>query len=147
MRKALLISLVLVGCRTVPVGMTSAASVGAGAPRGAVEQMLVAAQQQDLQAIAAVWGDERGLTRERLDRNELESRTFIMACVLRHETRKLGDPQPAANGRVFITAELKQGANTGEARFIAARTGAGRWLVSDVDLPALQNKGFCTRPG
>lgn len=136
--------LVAVGCRTVQ--MTGGTS-GAGSPKGAVEQMLAAANSQDLQAISAVWGDETGLVRDRTDRTEVESRTFIMACVLKSSSQKVGDPQPDGTGRMILTADLTQGANSATTRFLTAKAKDGRWLVSNVDLPALQNRGFCSRPG
>jgi hypothetical protein len=120
-------------------------SAGSASPRGAVEQMLNAARNQDLQAISAVWGDENGLTRDRNDRAEIESRTFIIACVLKSDSHTVSAPSPAPNGRMMLTADLKQGNNSGSTRFTTARTKDGRWLVQDVDLPVLQNKGFCAR--
>lgn len=133
--------LVLAACRSVPTSTI----MGATTPRGAAEQMLAAAAAQDLQAISAVWGSESGLARDQLDRTEVESRTFIMACVLKSDSQKFGDPTPAGNGRVLISVELTQGKNAGGTRFETARTKDGRWLVSNVDLQSLQNKGFCTR--
>lgn len=140
-RYAAFLILVAAGCRTVP--LTTA--VGASTPRGAVEQMLAAAAAQDLQAISAVWGSEAGLARDNLDRAEVESRTFIMACVLRSDSRQFRDPTPAGNGRVFVPVDLTQGTNKGSTRFETARTRDGRWLVANVELQTLQNSGFCTR--
>jgi hypothetical protein len=140
-RRLLAVALVLSACRTVPVGVVP----GATSPRGAVEHMLAAARSQDLQGISAVWGDENGLTRDRTDRAEVESRTFIIACVLKSDSQKVGEPSSAGNGRFLVPADLTQGRNSGSTRFTTVRTKEGRWLVQDVDLPALQNKGFCTR--
>lgn len=132
---------VLVGCRSVP----TSTMMGATSPRGAAEQMLAAASAQDLQAVSAIWGSETGLARDHLDRTEVESRTFIMACVLKSESRKFSEPSPAGNGRVLVPVELTQGKNTGTTRFETARTKDGRWLVANVDLQSLQNRGFCVR--
>ena len=134
--------LVAVGCRSVPM---AGATAGSSSAKDAVEQMLIAATAGDLQAISAVWGDETGLVRDRTDRTEVESRTFIMACVLKNNSRKLGEPQPDGTGRMIVNADLTQGTNSGSVRFVTAKTREGRWLVTNVDLPALQNKGFCGR--
>ena len=68
MVRALVAGVLLVGlgsgCRTVQV--SNAQAVGAGTPTDAVEMMLAAAQRQDLQAMSAVWGDEQGMTRDRI---------------------------------------------------------------------------------
>ena len=53
---------------------------------------LAAATLQDIQAISAVWGDEKGMTRDRIARDELEKRTLIMICVLGHEKQTIGAP-------------------------------------------------------
>lgn len=148
MRRFALFICLLAACRTVPVGMsTSGSGVGAASPQAAVEQMLAAARAQDLQAITAVWGDEQGLMRDRTPRDELESRAFIIACVLKNDTEKVGEAAPAGNGHMFVTADLTQGKNAGSIRFELAPTRARRWLVTNFDVSVLQNRGFCSRPG
>ncbi len=107
--------------------------------------ILAAANAQDLQAISAVFGDETGLARDRNSREATESRSFIMACVLKNDSRTLSDPQPLGNGRMIVTADLTQGKNSGSIRFEVAPTKDARWLVANFDLSVLQNKGFCGR--
>ena len=96
-------------CRTVPMNGSSASPstsmVGAGTPRGAVEMMLTAAKMQDIQAMSAVWGDEQGMTRDRVDRNELETRSIGLICLLKHDSEKIGEPQQASGGRFLINAD------------------------------------------
>jgi hypothetical protein len=151
--KKLAVALVLVSaCRTVPVtnmGGSSQPGPGPGAvsPQAAVEQMLAAAKAQDLQAISAVWGDEHGLMRDRTPRNEVESRTFILACILRADTQKVGAAEPAGNGHMLVNADLTQGGKSGSTRFEVAATAQRRWLVTNVDVQSLQNAGFCGRKG
>lgn len=142
-KKLAAVIVVALGCRTVPAGPM----FGATTPRGAVEQMLSAAKAQDLQAITAVFGDEAGLVRDREAREIVEQRAFIIACILKADTQKISEPMAAGNGRVSINVDLTQGTNTGSTRFETARAKDGRWLVANMDLPALQNKGFCKRPG
>jgi hypothetical protein len=141
MTRLMLAVCLIVACRASSVGPGQ----GAATPAAAVEQLLAAARAQDLQAISAIWGDERGLVRDREARQEVESRTFIMACILRNDKATLGEIMPAAGGRMIVSADLTQGTRTGNTRFETARTAAGRWLVSNMDLPALQNRGFCAR--
>jgi len=132
------------GCRTV--SGNSAQAVGAASPKAAVEMMLAAAQIQDIQALAAVWGDEQGMARDRIDRAELEVRALTMICLLRHDSQKLGEPQQAGGGRYLINVDLTQKTNSATTTFTVARTPAGRWLVHTFELIPLQNKGFCPRP-
>ncbi|MEA3247383.1 MAG: hypothetical protein U9Q74_14610, partial [Gemmatimonadota bacterium] len=79
MKRLIILLCAAAACRSAPPGL----QVGTSDPRGAVEQMLAAAKAQDLQAITAVWGDERGLLRDHTPREEVESRSFILACLLR----------------------------------------------------------------
>jgi hypothetical protein len=142
--------LVAAACRTVPAtpmlgGTSAAGSVGAATPARAVEMMLAAATLQDIQAISAVWGDEKGMTRDRIARDELEKRTLIMICVLGHEKQTIGAPQQLPGNRYLIPVDLTQKEKAGSTTFTVARMGDGRWVVSDVNLVALQNNGFCAR--
>lgn len=145
MFSAALLGVVLAsGCRSVAVN--SAQLVGAASPKAAVEMMLAAAQIQDIQALAAVWGDEQGMTRDRIGRAELEVRALAMICLLRHDSQKLGEPQQAGGGRYLVNVDLTQKGNAATTTFTLARTAAGRWLVHTFELIPLQNKGFCPRP-
>ena len=149
---ALVLALVItVGCRTVPVTSVTPAPpvstmVGAASPKGAVDMMLAAAKVQDIQALAAVWGDERGMTRDRIDRTELETRSIDLICLLRHDAAQVGEPQQASGGRYLVNVDLTQKGNAATTTFTLARTAAGRWLVHTFELIPLQNKGFCPRP-
>lgn len=137
------------GCRTVPMNASSVSPstsmVGASTPKGAVEMMLTAAKMQDIQAMSAVWGDEKGMTRDRIDRAQLETRALAMICLLRPDTQKIGEPQQLGGGHFQISADLTQGTNSASTMFTVAQSSAGRWLVSDVAIIPLQNKGFCPR--
>lgn len=143
MKRLVIVLCAAAACHSAPPGIR----VGTSDPRSAVEQILAAARAQDLQAVTAVWGDERGLLRDRISREEVESRSFILACLLRSDTHTLGDPLPAPGGHVLITADLTQGKARGSTRFELAQTPERRWLVTNVDVQALQNAGFCARPG
>jgi hypothetical protein len=143
MKRLIILLCAAAACRSAPSGL----QVGTSDPRGAVEQMLAAARAQDLQAITAVWGDERGLVRDRTSREEVESRSFILACLLRSDSHTLGPAMPATGGHVFVNADLVQGKLKATTRFELAPTPGRRWLVTNVDVQALQNAGFCSRPG
>lgn len=141
MKRMALVLICISACRSGSVNTAP----GAATPQAAVEQMLAAAKAQDLQAVAAVWGDETGLNRDKWDRPQLESRAFIVTCVLKNDSARVTESQSAGNGRFLVSADLTQGKNSGSTRFQTARTKEGRWLVADVDIVALQNKGFCSR--
>ena len=141
MRRLTLLLAVAVSCRSVPAGPLT----GAESQRAAVELFLAAARAQDIQAMSAVWGDEKGMTRDRVDRNELETRSIDLICLLKHDSEKIGEPQQASGNRFLISTDLVQGSNSATTTFTVARSPAGRWLVTTFDVVALQNKGFCRR--
>jgi hypothetical protein len=143
----MLVLLATAGCRAaaVPSGSTGAASA-----TEAVVAFLSAAKAQDLQAISAVWGNEKSLTRDLVDRQELERRLIIMNCHLRHDESRLAPAQMGESGRVIINAELIKGNVRATVPFTAVKnSGNDRWYVEDVDLrPArsICNSSPMTRP-
>ena len=141
--RRLSVLLVLVAaCRAAPMG---SALTGAESPRAAVERFLAAARAQDLQALGAVWGDEKGATRERIPRPQLEELQIIQLCLLKHEQSHIADPAVALGGRLTMQVDLTQGSLTANVKFTVAKGPSNRWYVADFDAVALQNKGFCKR--
>jgi hypothetical protein len=139
------------GCRTVPMGTSTTTGggggggAGAATPQDAVAGMLAGAKAGDLQAMTAYWGDEQGLNRNKWSRDEVESRAFILQCVLKSDTNKISTPLLGPNGHMYLSVDLTQGKSTATTRFETARTRDGRWLVANMDVVTLQNKGFCSR--
>lgn len=142
MRRLALILVVAAACRSTPPGSLA----GAPAPRAAVDQYLAAARAQDLQALGAVWGDEKGPTRDRIPRAQLDQLLLVQICLLRHDQARIGEPTAAPGGRLVMQVDLAQGTLNANVKFTVARGPAGRWFVQDFDSTLLQNKGFCKRP-
>lgn len=139
---ALLVLLAVAGCRR---NVTSSDTAGARNPQEAVVQFLDAARAQDLDAIAAVWGNAESPVRERISRQELERRLLIMTCHLKHDESRVGPAQQGEGGRLTYTVELTQGTKQGSVPFTVIRNSrTDRWFVEDVDLRPVQT--FCTRP-
>jgi len=143
----MLLVLTAAGCRPGAVGNGSG---GADSGQMAVVEFLNAARAQDLQAISAVWGNDESLTRDRVERRELERRLLIIACHLRHDESRIGAAQLGEAGRTLFTARLTHGNITADVPFTTVRNKSnGRWYVEDVDLrPAREicNAEQMTRP-
>ena len=108
-----------------------------------MHQFLSAARAEDLQAMSAVWGNEDGPVRDRVDRKELEQRLLIIACHLRHDDAQIGVAQRAPEGRTLLRADLTQGTKTAAVNFLTIRnTKSGRWFVDDIDLRPVRE--FCS---
>lgn len=144
---AMLLVLSAVGCRPKSVGNGSG---GADTAQMAVVEFLNAARAQDLQAISAVWGNDESLTRDRVERRELERRLLIIACHLRHEESRIDAPQLGEAGRTLFTAHITRGTISADVPFTTVRNrNNGKWYVEDVDLrPAREicNSQQMTRP-
>lgn len=144
---AVLVLSVAVGCRAVavPTGATGAASA-----TEAIVAFISAAKAQDLQAISAVWGNDKALTRDLVDRQELERRLLIINCHLRHDESRIGAPQMGESGRVLMNVELVKGGLRATVPFTAVKnTRNDRWYVEDLDLRparALCNSEPMSRP-
>ena len=141
MRKILVGLLVLgVGCKsagTTPGG----GATGAESPRAAVETFLNAARAGDLQALAAVWGTEKGSVRESLEPAELEKRELIMICHFRTDSyRIIGDNAGERSERVLLV-ELRKNTLVRETNFHTVKGPAERWYVVDAEIAKVQD--FC----
>jgi hypothetical protein len=118
-------------------------TIGAASPKGAVDAFLAAVNAQDLQAMSALWGNDKGLARDRLKREELEKRLIVMQCLIQHD--KVSFPEDrarlSAGGKQEFMVELTRGKNTARTKFTAINGPQGRWYVEDVDVAPLRE--FC----
>ncbi len=134
---AALLAAALVGCGKKSPSTTATPTgdsrTGASSARAAVETMLEASRAQDLQAISAVWGNEKGPLRDRIQRADLEKRTLVMVCLLNNDryavTNERTDP---GAGRMFDVA-ITRGSMTRETRAHAVQAPSGRWYVLEIE--------------
>jgi hypothetical protein len=153
MKKLALALVLVVACRSGAPKQTPAVypagapfgsgSGGATSPRAAVAGFLAAAQHEDLQAMALMWGTVAGPARNTIPRDELEKRELIMMCFLRHDRYQLVADAGSTNGQRRIEVELEQGTLTRTTAFIVVPAPDGRWYVQSFDMEALRD--FCAR--
>jgi hypothetical protein len=118
---------------------------GAPSPRLAVEEFLAAVRGQDLQAMSAVFGTNRGPSRDNMDREQLEKRLIILQCYFMHDKyRILGESPGESLHRVF-TVELTRGRLTRTPHFFTIRGPNDRWFVDNMEIAAV--KEFCRESG
>jgi hypothetical protein len=152
--KKLSIALVLVAACHGGAGNPSPAVRPAGAPfasaaggatsaRAAVAGFLAAARNEDLQAMATVWGTAAGPARNTIPREELEKRELIMMCFLRHDRYQLVSDAESTGGQRRIEAELEQGMLIRRTAFFVVPAPDGRWYVQSFDLEAVRD--FCAK--
>ncbi len=147
MRKLISVLVLLAACRSAqpaPVATRPGTSqTGASSARGAVQEFLASVRNEDLQAMAAVWGTTSGPARDALPRAELEKRELIMMCYFRHDSSHILDEAPGTAGKTVFSVELKRGGLTGSTNFYVVPGPEHRWYVESADLNPL--RGFCRR--
>jgi hypothetical protein len=119
------------------------ATAGSASGQGAVESFLAAVNAQDLQAMSALWGNENGLARDRLKRDELEKRLIVMQCLMAHDKHVFleGQPRMKQGGRREHMVELTKGRISAKTTITTVLGPKSRWLVEDVDVTPLRD--FC----
>ena len=123
--------------------VVSGNQTGAADPVLAIRGFLAAAKAQDIQAMGALWGDNKGPARDQMDRSEAEKRELIMACYLKHDRYDIVGDAPNPGGSRAVVVNLTLGDQTRSANFDVVQGPARRWYVQYVDLKALQD--FCSR--
>jgi hypothetical protein len=116
---------------------------GATSARAAVAGFLGAARNEDLQAMALVWGTAAGPARNTIPREELEKRELVMMCFLRHDRYQLVADAESTAGQRRVEAELEQGMLVRTTSFIVVPAPDGHWYVQSFDMEALRD--FCAK--
>jgi hypothetical protein len=146
--KKLIASLVfLAACHSAPTPAPSPttpannSATGAANPTAAVRAYLKAVEQQDLQAMGAVWGGPDGPARDLLPREELFQREMVMMCTLKHDRYDIVGEAPTPGGAHSIIVNLFS-RNENQARTFDVVQGPGaRWYVRSVDVKTLSTCG------
>jgi hypothetical protein len=144
-KRIVLLLVLAAACRTVAVPDTNL--TGGQTARGAVDRFLAGARAQDIQAVGAVFGDDKGALREHSDRAITERRLLIMLQCLRHDKAVISEPARGESGRQLFTVELTQGTLTASPQFTVVKGPSDRWYVEVFEIVKLQNKGFCGKSG
>jgi hypothetical protein len=150
-KKLAIVLLFAAACRSKPAmpptpaagsPAVSGASTGAPTARAAVEAFLGAVRSGDLQAVGGIWGTVDGAARDLMRREELEQRTFLMVCYLKHDDFRIVSELPSAPGQRKMVVELRRGTSLRRSTTVNAITARnGRWYVLEVDLDAVRD--FC----
>ncbi len=128
-----------------PTRALSGTETGAPDALSAVRAFMSAVKQTDLQAMGAIWGDNQGPARDRLTRDELEKREFVMMCSLHNDRYDLLPDAPTTNGARAVPVTITAGPLTRTTTFTVVEGPSHRWYVQNVDVTHLE--GFCSRHG
>lgn len=112
-------------------------------PTATVEAFLVAANANDLDRMAALWGDEDGPSNatNKIPLEERQQRLAIMQRVLRNDQRRVMVTDSTNPLRPIVTADLTQGTRRFSIPFVCITSRAGGWLIREVSLePGMQRQ-------
>ena len=132
MKKLAIAGLLLLSACQRQVAVTTAPNpnvAGAANAREAVQLFMAAAKAQDLQAFSNVWGTSAGPARSTIAREELEQRSIILLCYLKHDSYRIASETPAANSERMLLVESKYQELTRQANFFATQSNSGRWFI------------------
>jgi hypothetical protein len=132
----MLLVLVCAACRTPAPGTTL---TGAPTPRRSVELFLAAVEAQDLQAMGAVWGTDKGPARDQLDRRQLDQRLIIMQGCYAHDRYEIRGESPGASGKRLVQVSISRGKITKNANFVTVIGPSKRWYVEDADFNTMKD--------
>jgi len=130
----------------VILALGASAACGGGLPRGTapspsspdatIEQFLAAANAGDLDAMALLWGDERGpssLTNV-IPRDERQRRLTIIQRLLRSDSHQITTRNTTNPQLPVITVALTQGTRRFAVPFTMVQPRNGGWLIREIGL-------------
>ena len=144
--KKLLLPFIVAGavaCHTAPPSTTPGVdnSPGASTSVGAVDRFFAAVHAQNLQAMSAVWGTEKGPARDNMERGQLEKREVILQCYFNYDTFRVTGESPTSESRRIVRVELQRAGRTRYPTVYTVKGPGGRWFVENLDIAAV--KDFC----
>jgi hypothetical protein len=140
-RKWALLVIVAAACSRNP--SMGSSLTGAATARDAATMFLGAAQSQDLQAMGAVWGTDKGAARDNMDREQLDRRLILLQPCYVHDRAQVLDERlgTTPNDRA-VRIQITRGTRTKTLEFDIVKGPSNRWYVLDVDYETVQND-FC----
>jgi hypothetical protein len=120
---------------------------GAPSARDAATMFVGAAKSQDLQAMGAIWGTERGAARDNMEREQLERRLIILQpCYVADRVQILDEQAGSSATERRVRLQLTRGTRTKTLTFTTVRGPSNRWYVGDTDYEAVA-ADFCRTSG
>lgn len=129
-------ALVLAACSGTGTGQVHPANTASAA----VESFMRAVVDSNLDAMAALWGTERGSAARTRQPPDYERRIVVMQSYLRHDdSRILSDAPDGSDARHAVQVQLRRQACTWTVPFTVIRLTDGGWIINQIDLTAAGN--------
>jgi hypothetical protein len=125
----------LSACASSPVNQGGAQSTLA--PAMTIERFLRAANQNDLDTMASLFGTREGSITRTWTRKEIDDRMFLLASLLRHNDYTLSAEQIVPGRRdeaTQYTVNLQLQAGPAQVPFILVRVGGQQWIIEQIGI-------------
>lgn len=112
------------------------------APALVIERYLQAANQQDLDTMARLWGDADGLVIDRDPRDEVQKRLYATALILKHEDYRIEGERivPGRPEAKQVIVRMQIGSRQIPVAYTMVQSRDGRWLIESIDLEAITGR-------
>lgn len=91
--------------------------------------------------MAAIFGTNRGPSRDNMNRDELEKRLIILQCYFSHDKFRIVGESPGDGGHRVIATELTRGTNNRSPRFYVIQGPSNRYYIDNMEIAAVRD--FC----
>jgi hypothetical protein len=106
----------------------------------AVQNFMRAVADSNLDAMANLWGTDKGPAARTKMPADYERRIAVMQSYLRHDDLRVVSDAPAgSDARHEVQVEIRRQACTWTIPFVAIRLAGGGWIVNQIDLTAAGN--------
>jgi hypothetical protein len=133
---AIVVLLVVAGCQrqvkvtSAPASTTTTTNAsGAASAREAVQKFMATAKDQNIQAMAEIWGTAQGPASATMEQERLEKSLIFMMTCLRHDTYSIVSETQIAGGDRQFTVQLRRGTLTAASTFKATPGPNSRWYL------------------
>jgi hypothetical protein len=131
--------LVVLGCQrqvkvtSAPATTTPTSASGAASAREAVQKFMATAKDQNIQAMAEIWGTRQGPASATMEQERLEKSLIFMMRCLRHDSYSIVSETQVAGGDRQFTVQLRRGTLTATSPFKATPGPNSRWYLQSFE--------------
>ena len=118
---------------------TSQSDPGAATPSLAISTFMTAIKNQDLDALALIWGSEKGPARDVTPSDQFRKRELIMECYLQHDSYTVQSDVEQQRGLHVVSLQITKGTFTRNTKTQVVLGPNNRWFVDNIELEPLKD--------
>lgn len=93
--------------------------------------------------MSVIFGNNKGPSRDNMNRDELEKRLVILQCYFNHDKFRILSETPGESGHRVVEVELTRQGNIRTPAFYAVLGPQNRWYVDNMEIAAVRD--FCRK--